>query len=267
MTMTMDCRKAFAGLVVALMLIPSDGQAWFGRNREPAGEETTGHAVPVKAGQGPGAITVQEEGQPALRFVTRAHMRMESEEAEAEFMQFAMARSRATEDLTVISRLIEEKQLEVARFNASLRDEFAINPDENYQFDEDSGTIYQLVARQALTENTMVSATPEAIEELFEKNVFMTVANPEERERFIRLVAARQLSTEQIRVLSLLEQEKEMELAILQQVISERYSVSMDRDYRYDPDTRTLFELIPVPAGFDRAGEGTTPGASQPQGQ
>ena len=74
-----------------------------------------------------------------------------------------------------------------------------------------------------------------------------------QQERFLRLVAAKQLSMEQIQSLEMLRNEKTMEVKLIQENMNRKFSTSTDRDYRYDRDTKTLYELVPVPGSVPAA--------------
>ena len=45
--------------------------------------------------------------------------------------------------------------------------------------------------------------------------------------------------------------EKKVELVGLGQSLKEQFSVRPDGNYQYDPQSMTLYEFIPVPAGAD----------------
>ncbi len=229
----------------------ASAQAWslFGGKQDSKKEKTTDERVEVSSAAGGGTISMQQGDAAPARVVARAHIRLDSDAREQEFLNITAARRRAQEDFLVISRLMQEKQLEIRKFRNELNERFEIDPDGNYEFNEEEGVIYVLTPRGDDVDISGVTGR-EDLDEMFERKVHRTLEE-KDREAFLRLVASRQLASEQVEVLSLLRNEKEIELTTVQQLMVDKYAISNDREYRYDQDTRTLFELVRVPASFD----------------
>jgi len=176
------------------------------------------------------------------RLVARPHMRFTNPDDEKQLLTFINARRRAQEDFVVVTRLIEEKNLEIRTFNQQMNELFGIDPELNYQFDADTGAIFQLVLKPGLTEEQkrQTSISADQLKEFYDFTTLRTLTNETERTRFMRLAAGKQLASDQIRVLLLLQNEKEIENTTLHEEMVTRYAISMDREYRYDDDSKTL---------------------------
>ena len=185
-----------------------------------------------------GEIVTNKNGQ----FVMRPHLRLD-EKAETEFRMLLGMRIQTTEDLYVLKRLAEEKQQEAVRFAEQLKADFAIDDKANYEYDNDSGTIVQLILKPGAATNDVSTNAAAA----YDRKEHRKLPNKEDQERFVRLVASKQLSLDEIQTITLLFKEKTIEMQMLQNSINKKYATSSDRNYRYDRDTRTLYELVPVP--------------------
>jgi len=259
---------ALAGLAVWCGTRPA--QAWiFGDKKDEAAKKgapgqvvmpPTAPAAPAVVGAAPAsesriapassASTVPAPSES--RLVARPHMRFTNPDDEKQLLTFINARRRAQEDFVVVTRLIEEKNLEIRTFNQQMNELFGIDPDLNYQFDADTGAIFQLVLKPGLTEEQkrQTSINADQLKDFYDFTTLRTLTNEVERTRFMRLAAGKQLASDQIRVLLLLQNEKEIENTTLHEEMASRYAISMDREYRYDDDSKTLFELVLVPKDF-----------------
>lgn len=201
----------------------------------------SGKAQPAKAK----AVGDSGTNAPGRALMRRAHLHFDDVKSEQEFLAITSAKRRVQEDFQVITRLMQEKNLEVEKFTRDLESEFKINPDVNYNYDDDTATIYELVRKDSVAADA-VSLDPEKD---FDKVEHVKLDTGDKRARFMRLVASKKLSSEEINVLRLLQNEKEIEASNIQQQLVARYAISNDREYRYEKSSRTLYELVPVPSG------------------
>lgn len=245
---------------IALLAISQPAHAWiFGGKKDDADAKKKAAEVvmPPKAGVTtearitPGTTAVASTST-ASRVLARPHMRFADPEEEKQLLTFINARRRAQEDYVVVSRLIEEKNLEIQTFNQQMKELFGVDSDLNYQFDADSGTIFQLTMKPNLTEEQkkQTSINASQLKDLYDFKEHRKLTDEQEKTRFMRLAAGKQLANDQIRMLSLLQNEKQIENDTLHQEMANRYAISMDREYRYDNDSKTLFELVVVPADY-----------------
>ena len=238
--------------VVVLLLVASQASAgWFSGSKDKKKEDVvmppkgSAKAQPALAATAGGAVAAPATNEPGRALMRRAHLHFDDAKAEQEFLAITSAKRRVQEDYQVVTRLIQEKNVEVEKFTRDLETEFGINPDLNYHYDDDTATISELVKKEGAGTN----AEGAVKEDDFDRKELMKLDTDEKKQRFLRLVASKKLSADEIKVLELLQNEKEIEASNIQQQLVARYAISNDREYRYEKTTRTLYELVPVPAG------------------
>lgn len=245
---------------VFLLLAPASSNAWiFGDKKEDDKKNAAATKVVMPPTAGGAAVATISPGSGAMvststatRILARPHMRLTGEQEEKQLMTFINARRRAQEDFVVVTRLMEEKQLEIQTFNQQMKELFGVDPDLNYQFDAEKGMIFELIKKSTLTEEQkkQTAVNADQLKDFYDFNPHRRLADEQEKTRFMRLAAGKQLAAEQIRMLSLLQNEKEIENTTVHDEMARRYSISIDREYRYDNDSKTLFELVVVPADY-----------------
>ena len=233
-------------MVAALSVLQADA-GWFGGSKEKKKEDVV--MPPKQAGKAPAAkapAPVENATNTAGRaLMRRAHVHFDDAKAEQEFLALTSAKRRVQEDHQVVTRLMQEKTMEAEKFTRDLETEFGIDASVNYNYDDETKTIYELVKKASVPADAV---TLDA-EEDFEKKEHMKLESDEKKTRFMRLVASKKLSGDEINVLRLIQNEKEIEASNIQQQLVSRYAISNDREYRYEKSSRTLYELVPVPAG------------------
>jgi hypothetical protein len=241
-------------MAAVLSAVSDSVAAWpFGGSKKNEEKKKAGNVVmPPETSAGAAEAATNAAANRGRAMARRVHLVFETDAAEQEFLQYAVARRRVQEDGRVLARIASEKRLEIARFQQELKDEFQINPEANYQFDDETSTIYVLAPREGAPTNATAS-----IEERFNRTEHLKIDAADQRERFLRLVAAKQLATEEQSVLALLQNEKEIEADTVHQQMVARYAITNDREYRYDRSRKTLYELVPMPGGTS-AGEIST---------
>lgn len=175
------------------------------------------------------------------RFSFRKHIQFKDDAAESEFRTVVGLRGRSQEDLTALQRLQQDKQQQSAQLMDMLRREFDIQSGANYDFEEDSGTIVELVV--ATNAAPVATNAPPTVT----RKPLKKLTKPEERTRFVQLVRTRQLLDQQLMALATMRAEKSELLQAAQGTLSQRFSITSDRDYHLDAPSRTLFEIVPVP--------------------
>lgn len=226
-------------LFLSALAVFSASAAWpFSSKKENAEPATAVKASPRIAAE-PGVI---EEGSGVVtnrkgEFILRPHLKLD-EKSELEFRALISSRYQIQEDLLVLRRIQDEKRQEVARFSEKLKEDFAIDGTANYEYDADNGRILSLTLKDGATTN----AAPQ-----FDKKEHRKLESKEDRDRFVRLVAAKQLSMEQIESIGLLTQEKMIELQAVQGSINKKFATTGERNYRYDRESKMLYEMVPVP--------------------
>ncbi|MFH0908677.1 MAG: hypothetical protein V1929_07940 [bacterium] len=232
----MNVSKIALAMTCLLFAVGADA-GWFSGSKD-----KTQRNVVMPPNQTGKAQPTSASGRALMR---RAHLHFDDAKAEQEFLAITSAKRRVQEDFQVITRLLQEKNLEVEKFTRDLESEFNINPDANYHYDDDAATIYEL------TRNASVAGDAETLdpEKDFDRKEHLKLDTEDRKTRFLRLVASKKLSSDEINILRLLQNEKEIEASNIQQQLVARYAITSDREYRYEKSTRTLYELVPVPAG------------------
>jgi hypothetical protein len=236
---------ACAAAVIALAADPASA-GLFSSSKKKAPKGGT-NSVVMPPPQASAASTSASTSAPAAKggvaMARRVHMKFADTAAEEEFLVLTGARRRVQEDAQVITRIMSEKKMEIARFQKDLQDEFSIKAEENYQFDDKTETVFLLKVKAHAPADGQGT-----VEDRFEKTEHMKL-NEEQKTRFLRIVAAKQLATEELSILNLLQNEKSIEANTVHEQMVAKYAISNDREYRYDRTSKTLFELVPVPAG------------------
>lgn len=171
----------------------------------------------------------------APKLVSRFHLRINKKETEQEFLKLSMGRKSTMQEMAVTERLLKEKEMEASKINETLAKMFSITPNGNYQYDTDTMTIYEVVADSAGKQS---------------KRLHARIPDKAKATQFVNLVSAKGTVVDAIRSIKLLIKEKQMEMTNIENLLAQKFSVSKDRTYRYDPETMSLYELVPVPEGF-----------------
>jgi len=180
----------------------------------------------------------------------RAHISIPDDQTEQILVRLAESRQLREEEIRVLSRLNVEKQGELDRMNLRLLDGYGIAADQNYQYDQDSRTLFKLELKEGVDPDGPVPEGATAAD-LFDKVGPMTLATPEAEAEFLRLVSAKKITASELQVVDLLLKEKNMELQKVYSSLKERFAISPKKHYEYDPEAQTLFEV--VKAGRDPA--------------
>lgn len=196
----------------------------------------------------PKASDTNTVSRSANNVVSRVHMKI-GKETEPEFLQLVNDRRTTTEEVRTIKRLISEKQAGLEKIDVQLAASYFIKDDRNYHYDVQAKTIYEITGGSQDTNTAGKTGTAPAggVLPTGGKKIHLVLDGKEKADKFVQLTAAKQLASTTIRVLLLLDQEKESELARQNGALLERFGMSRDRSYEYDPGTGTLYELIPVP--------------------
>ena len=168
----------------------------------------------------------------------RAHLRFKEKATEESFLNIVAKKQAVLEELRVIGKLYQEKNNQQQQFTTSLQEEFAVKPDGNYQYDADSMTISEIV--KPVSENN--GAKTQLHRKLKDASAAQT---------FLRLATAKRVSMEEMASLQLIYREKQMEMAEYDRQLADAYAIVKDRNYQYDPTTKTLYELVKFSEGVE----------------
>lgn len=223
----------------------------------------TPSATPAQGIQLADPSTQAPKGPSAADFVKRTHLHIDNQQAEADFVRLVRGKNGVLEDVAALDRLTKEKHVEIAEYVKGLLEEFSIQPDRQYHYDRRTMTIYDLFPT-----STNVTAEQEAQAKVTPgvgatipspRKVHMVLPDKNKAADFVRLMSSKRLAAQQVEILDTLLREKGMELAAYDGMLLEKFSISRDRKYQYDSQSKTLFELIPVPEGSSVTEPSATP--------
>jgi hypothetical protein len=165
----------------------------------------------------------------------RYHLHVPDKNTEQELLRLFSWKRTVTVQLQVLQQLASEKQQELATFSKGLKDKFSIEPDRNYDYDSQARTLYEMVPRAAGATNQAGS---------FDRKTHLELKGEDQVRQYIQLASGRKLAFEEMRVFQAVLVEKQAEMNRVDQTLSEKFSVSRERNYEYDPKTRRLYELV-----------------------
>ena len=245
---------AFLTLLVgcAWAAAPADGAFWKKKaESEPATSTATaerpavGKPIRTPAPAPAPAPAVKAIAQPGQQpTVRRPHYRVDGPEMETTLLQLAESRELRRGEIVVLSRLLVEKQNELRRMDRRLQEVFGVDPSVTYQYDADSRCIYRLDTKEGAEELARAGGVDP--EDLITRTIHRELATPDAANAFTRLVSAKKITNNEIRVLQLLLREKNMELKKVETTLAARFSIAPDKHYEYDASAQTLFEIVGV---------------------
>ena len=193
--------------------------------------------VPVES---PEPVTIAEA--PAQAAARISHLTFVDDAREAQFIKLAVARKRIRQDLSVLVRLVDEKKNEIQQFEAELESGFGVSAAKNYEFDQDSGQVFEL------------AGNPEAAGSTNEltRTAVSKIGDADEQKKFVRLVASKNLSHQQFRMLSVIEEEKKIRLKLVEDELAKDFDIDPLKVYEYEESTKTVYEVgAPAPAASE----------------
>lgn len=168
--------------------------------------------------------------------VKRLHLTISDKAAEKELLQLIGVKRVLFQERQVLSLLQEEKQRDLGNFDAELKKSFGIMRNRNYRYDPKAMTILEEVKKESADTNAPGAAT--------ESRVVKKLESESDSRKFASLAAAKQIAQEDLVVLARLAREKEGALARVENSFKEKFSMSRDRNYWYDPTTMRLYEIV-----------------------
>lgn len=181
----------------------------------------------------------RKEAEPREAQATRRyHLHIPDAKTEKALFDLFQWKNTVTAQVRVMGELIGEKAKELAVFNKGLQDGFGVKPDGNYRYDAATRTLFEIAPAS--------SAAGAGAKSGIERRLGV-LTNDVQARAFGQLMASKQIAVEEIRVFELVLREKQDELAQVDQLLSEKFSISRDRSYQYDPKTMRLYEIIAAP--------------------
>ncbi len=165
--------------------------------------------------------------------VKRLHLTLTDKAAEKELLQLTDVKRLLFQEKQVLLLLIDEKKRDLSNLDSELSSSFGVKQDRNYRYDAKEMAIYEAGERTG-TGTNVPAAEPRLIKKLA----------PADSGKFASLATAKQFTQEDLAVLVRLVREKEAASARIENAFNEKFSMSRDRNYWYDPTTMQLFELV-----------------------
>lgn len=173
---------------------------------------------------------------PASNAVKRLHLNLSDKTAEKELLQYIGAKRILFEERRVLMMLLDEKRRDITTLEGELEKNFGMKRDRNYRYDAKSMAIYELSDKSPGSTNAPTQASGE--------RVVKKLGAESDSKKFASLAAAKQVTHEDIIVLNRLAREKMTALARVENSLMEKFSMSRDRNYWYDPKAMRLYELV-----------------------
>lgn len=229
----------------ALVFCSSSAHADFFWNKKKAEEKRPSVVIPATEQKPPelvGMMAVPEENLTSGVATNdrKALYRLKDEQTVEALVKLASGRQLREQELVVVARLINEKQLELTGFNQKLNENFGISEDGNYHYDNETRTLYELKAKPG-AEKAPKDAKPE---DLMDKEVLRKFEDKDKEETFLKMVGAKKITTDEIRSLQWILQEKKIELTSIQDSLNQQFSMDPEKHYEYDADTQVVYELV-----------------------
>jgi hypothetical protein len=204
-------------LMVAVLMVPLSMQAgmfqWFDKK----GSEELPEPAPTNA-------------------VKRLHLTVTDKAAEKELLQLTGVKRLLIQERQVLMLILDEKKRDLANFDAEFLKSFGIERDRNYRYDPKTMTIFEGTDKDnAGTNKAGVAVEPKPVKKL---------ESEAESRKFASLAAAKQITQEDLVVVARLAKEKETAVGRVEKTLMEKYSMSRDRNYWYDPKAMKLYELV-----------------------
>lgn len=263
--------KLRSGTLLGILLggmLAAESEAVFWKRRSSNQKETTSQAEAASAVPGDrsqeqpvsepdrsppsaGAGVATPGGGEEAAVYRREHLRIEDEDSVGVLRQLAQARVLREEEIRVLGRLTQEKDAELKRMNDQLLARFGIKADDNYQYEQESRSLFRIEPKTDAAQNA-ASGGARTADELFDRGLHLRFDSESDELEFIRLVSAKKITVSELAMLRLLLREKGLELERVLASLRDRFSIEPDKHYEYDEATRTLMEVRWDSASADR---------------
>jgi hypothetical protein len=186
----------------------------------------------------PAAVAAPAAAKPPVRFVRRPHLQFKNEADLGEYLALEGRKRSGLENFRALTRLLQEKALEVQALNATLQTEFRYSPDNRYDYDSPNKVLSMLES--------------DGKGGVVKKEVMKLTAESETR--FTALLEQRKALLNEAGSIHSAGNRAKAELDEIVTTLLKDYAESRDREYELDPRTRMLIEKVPVPARFELEG-------------
>ena len=160
-----------------------------------------------------------------------------------------------TSDLNAAQKKLDALKSQLQQIQKGLLGAFSMNPATNYQYDPKTKTIFELIPSAAAVTNPPPPGATTVAPAGFDRRLHLQLTTDPQVQQFVRLTAGKQLVLDEMKIFSTVIQEKQVELNAVVKLLSEKFSISKDRNYEYEPTTMRLCEVgAPPPAKTSGSG-------------
>jgi hypothetical protein len=201
--------------------------------------------VPVLAAAGRIEGGSKSESKPGMTPETRRYvLKIPNKDTAQELVRLIGLKQTIAEETRILSRLLEEKKSQLQQFQKGLLGEFSINPATNYQYDPKTKTMYELIPSTSVaTTNRPPPGSTTVPPAGFDRRLHLQLTTKQQVEQFLRLTVGKKVVQDEMKTFSAVMREKQLEMENVGRIMSERFSISQDRNYEYEPATMRLYEL------------------------
>lgn len=190
----------------------------------------------------------------------RYHMLIPDRSMEKELLTLFGQKRGIAETIVVMRSLTEEKKQEMSRFDKELLEKYGMKADMNYAFEPKAMTVYEVTFKATPADG---DAAPSA-EQPSTRKVHRQVKDADEAKALAMAMTGKRLTLDELRVFGMVIREKQLELDRVNSVLAQKFSMSRDRDYQYEPNTMRLYEIVPLPKRSITPAPETKPAVSAP---
>ena len=181
---------------------------------------------------------------PATSANRRYVLKIPDKATERELVRLIRIKQILQEEQRVLSLLTEEKKAQIKKLQAGLHNAFSMDPATNYQYDPKTRTIYELIpSGSAMTSNQPLPGASTVPTTGFDRKLHLQLVSDAQVRQFLQLTTGKQLVEEELKTFSAVVVEKQAELERVSGLLSEKFSISKDKNYEYEPTTKRLHEV------------------------
>lgn len=176
--------------------------------------------------------------------IRRYVLKIPSKAAEQELVRLTGLQQSILEEMRVLLRLTEEKKAQLRQFQKGLLGAFSMDPATNYQYDPKTRTIYELIpSASAAATNRAPSGASTVPPAGFDRRLHLQLTTEQQIEQFLRLTASKKLVQDEMKVFASVIREKQLDLDGVSGLLSDKFSISKDKNYEYESATMRLYEV------------------------
>ena len=187
----------------------------------------------------------KNESKPPVSSTNRRYvLKIPDKATERQLVRLIRLKQILQEEQRVLSLLSEEKNAQIKKLQAGLHNAFSMDPAINYQYDPKTKTIYELIpSGSARTSNPPLPGASTVPPAGFDRKLHLQLVSDAQVRQFLQLTTGKQLVEEELKTFSAVVLEKQAEMERVSSLLSEKFSISKDKNYEYEPTTMRLHEV------------------------